>query len=113
MKYEEALALVQEEYETKRDSDHSHVICTGLTYNGCEGFCVVLYKDANGEAIITDMGETKEVFSEVPEKYWINLCKKAKCEFRHWSIVRKFRSIDDLDKYIRFLDKVSDRFCGL
>ena len=70
MTYSEALSLVGSEFELLKDSDHSCVIRTGLTYDGCNGFCVVIYKKNDGKVVLTDMGETKEIFDEVSEEEW-------------------------------------------
>ena len=112
MTYQEALALVKTEYETQRDSSHSEVIYTGLTYDGCSGFCVVLY-DEGDRVILTDMGETKEVFDEVREEEWTALCEEAGFVFRHWHIEREFHSLDDVELYIAFLDAISNLFWNI
>ena len=64
MDYIKALEIIEKEFETRRESSHNKIIKTGLTYDGCNGFCVSIYDD-NGVALITDLGETKEVFDEV------------------------------------------------
>lgn len=109
MTYEEALALVKSEYDTRYDDKHCEVIRTGLTYDGCSGFCVVLY-DEGDRVILTDMGVTKEIFDEVTEEEWNALCQAAGCTFRNWRIEREFHSIEDADAFIEFLDKISDLF---
>ena len=109
MTYEKALEIIEEEFETMRESSNNKIIRTGLTYDGCRGFCVSIYND-NGMAIITDLGETKEVFDEVTEEEWIKLCEENNFEFRHWRIVRVFNCIEDLYDFIKFLDMISDKF---
>ena len=109
VRYEEALVIIEEEFETRRESSHNKIIMTGLTYDGCRGFCVSIYDD-NGVAIITDLGETKEVFDEVTKEEWIKLCTENNFEFRHWRIVRVFDSINDLYDFIKFLDMISDKY---
>ena len=87
MTYEEALKIIEAEYETLPDSPHNKIIRTGLTYNGFNSFCVSIYTD--GESVIlTDLGETKEVFDEVTEGEWRELCEAHGFEFRHWRIVK-------------------------
>ena len=109
MTYEEALKIIEAEYETLPDSPHNKIIRTGLTYNGFNSFCVSIYTD--GESVIlTDLGETKEVFDEVTEGEWRELCEAHGFEFRHWRIVKVFGSIDDVDDFIRFLDLISTRY---
>lgn len=112
MTYKEALEIIEEEFETIKESSHNRIIITGLTYDGCQGFCVSIYDD-NGEAIITDLGETKEVFDEVSLEKWINLCNEHNFEFRHWRIVRKFNSISDLYEFIEFIDFISNNYFEL
>ena len=48
MDFENVLELAREEFELIKDSGHCYIVRTGLTYNGCEGFCVALYKKENG-----------------------------------------------------------------
>ena len=109
MTYEEALELIRIEYETQKDSKHAEIIYTGLTYDGCNGFCVALYNNGD-ELILTDFGETKEIFDEVEEKQWIELCSEHGFEFRHWRIVRRFTSLRDVEEFIEFLDFISEEF---
>lgn len=110
MDFEKVLELAREEFELIKDSGHCYIVRTGLTYNGCEGFCVALYKKENGEVVITDLGETKEVFYEVTEEEWKELCVSNGCEFNHWRIEKPFTSMEDLFSFIGFLDYVSDLF---
>jgi hypothetical protein len=112
MEYKKAVELIEKEYETIRESSHNKIIRTGLTYDGCRGFCVSIYDD-NGVALITDLGETKEVFDEVSKAEWEELCEEHGFEFRHWRIVREFSSINDLYEYIKFLDFISDKYFKL
>ena len=109
MTYKEALALVKSEYDTCRDAEHCEIILTGLTYDGCNGFCVCLYNEGD-RVILTDMGETKDVFDEVSEEEWTALCSEAGFDFRHWHIEREFHSLDDVELYIAFLDAVSNLY---
>lgn len=112
MTYEEALALVKSEYDTLRDAGHCEIILTGLTYDGCNGFCVCLYNEGD-RVILTDMGETKDVFDEVSEEEWTALCSEAGFVFRHWHIEREFHSLEDVALYIAFLDAVSNLFWNI
>ena len=112
MTYEEALALVKTEFKTRRDAAHCEIIRTGLTYDGCNGFCVCLYNYGD-RVCLTDMGETKEIFDEVTKEEWIALCEENGCVFNHWRLERKLESIEDVYAYIQFLDMVSDKFFNL
>lgn len=110
MDFEKVLELAREEFELIKDSGHCYVVRTGLTYDGCEGFCVALYKKENGEVVITDLGETKEVFCDVTEEEWQELCLYHGFEFNRWRIEKPFTSMEDLFSFIGFLDYVSDLF---
>ena len=112
MTYDEALELVKEEYETKRITDNCYKIKTGLTYDGCRGFSVTLYTDGE-EIILSDLGNTKEVFDEVDAEEWEELCESHGFEFNRYRIIRRFSSTDDVYQYIKFLDFVSDKFFPL
>ena len=109
MTYEQALELIATEYELMGHAPHYRRIRTGLTYDGCTGFCVAIYND-NGEVILTDMGETKEVFDEVTEEEWTMLCEAHGLRFRHWHIELPFEKLDDLYDFIYFLDLISSQF---
>lgn len=109
MEYLKALEIIEKEFETIYESSHNKIVRTGLTYDGCRGFCVSIY-DKEGEALLTDLGITKDVFDEVEKEEWESLCKEHNFEFAHWSITRKFTCIEDLYEYIRFLDFCSDKF---
>ena len=85
MTYQEALALVKSEFSTRRDADHVEVIRTGMTYDGCQGFCVVVY-DYGDKVVLSDMGETKYFFFEVPDEEWVALCEENGFDFNHYRI---------------------------
>ena len=109
IKYEDVLKLVKEEFETRKDAPHCEIVKTGLTYDGCSGFCVAIYN--YGDVVkISDLGETKEVFDEVTEEQWADTCKRNGFEFNHWRIERVFNSMEDLYEFIQFLDAISDLF---
>lgn len=109
MTYKEVLDLVHTEYETMKDSSHCEIIITGLTYDGCNGFCVAVY-DYGDVVKITDIGETKEIFDEVTEEQWKDVCSRNGFEFNHWRIERVFNSMEDVHEFIDFLDEISDFF---
>jgi hypothetical protein len=109
MTFEEAIKITEEDFELIKDTPHTRLVRTGLTYDGAKGFCVMLY-DKGDRAIITDCGETKEVFDEVTEDEWKKLCKENGTEFNHWRIEKDFNGIEDLYEYIKFIDMISDKF---
>lgn len=109
MTYQEAVALAATEFELKRDTSHTTLVLTGLTYDGCNGFCVMIY-DMGDHAVVTDIGETKEHFDEVTEEEWKDLCASHGFAFNHWRIERDIRSTQDIYDFIEFLDFVSDKF---
>ena len=109
MTYEQVLSIIETEYETIKSAPHAKFIRTGLTYDGCNSFCVCIY-NKDGVAILTDLGKTKDVFDEVSEEDWIELCKQNDFEFNHWSIQRVFTKIEDVEDFIVFLDKISCKY---
>ena len=109
MNYSEALALVQSEFKTTKYASNCYVIRTNKTYNGANGFCVTLYNKGD-KVVLSDLGETKEIFDEVPKETWESLCKENGFEFNRWSIENDFISLDDVYEYIDFLDKISDTY---
>ena len=103
------MSIVREEFETMREADHVEVVKTGLTYDGCNGFCVAIYN--YGDVVkITDLGETKEHFDQFTEEQWADVCAQNNFEFNNWRIERVFNSMDDLEEYIKFIDVISDTF---
>ena len=109
MKYIEALKIIEEEFETIKESSHNKIIITNLTYDGFNSFCVSIY-DTGETVILTDLGTTKDVFDEVSEEEWIKLCNDNNFKFNHWSIVREFTSIQDGEDFIKFLDEISSKY---
>lgn len=63
--------------------------------------------------MLTDLGETKEIFDEVTGEKWTGLCNEHGFEFNSWSIEKNFNSNDDVYDYIAFLDYISDKFFPL
>lgn len=109
MTFGEAIKIVEKEFDLIYDSPHAKVVRTGLTYDGCRGFCVSIYDSEEG-ALVSDLGETKEVFDEVEEAEWKALCEEHGFRFVHWRIIRDFTGIEDLYEFIRFLDFISDKY---
>ena len=109
MTYEEVLKIVSEEFELINDSIHNKIVRTGLTYDGCRGFCVSIYNKGDS-VVITDLGETKEVFDEVEKEEWIKLCTEHGYMWNHWRIEKEFTCIEDLYDYIKFIDFISDKY---
>ena len=109
MTYEQALEIIEKEFDTRRETPHNKIIMTGLTYDGFNSFCVSIY-NKDGTAILTDLGITKDVFDEVPEEDWIELCEQNGFKFNHWSIQRIFSKIEDVEDFIVFLDKISCKY---
>lgn len=112
MTYEEALGIVKGEFRTRHDAAHCEIIRTGLTYDGCNGFCVVLYNYGD-RIVVSDMGNTKEFFDEVEEAEWEKLCAENGFEFNSRRIEKEFRTIDDIYDYINFIDEISDKYFTL
>ena len=107
MFFQEALKIIESKFKTIKESDHNKIIITNKTYDGSNGFCVSIYNKDN-IAILTDLGVTKDIFDEVLEEEWIKHCKKFGFSFNHWSIVKEFNELNDLYKYIEFLDIISN-----
>lgn len=110
MTYEEALTIIKSEFETRRDAPHCEIIKTGLTYDGCEGFCVTIYNYPDRGPVLSDLGETKEIFDEVEKEEWEALCAENGFEFNHWRIEKPFTCLEDAYDYINFLDMISDKY---
>ena len=110
MTYEKALAMIETEFETiKGGADCYRGIRTGLTYDGFNPFCVNIYNSENG-VVLSDFGNTKEVFDEVDEGEWTALCEAHGFRFDHGKIVREFKAVTDVADFILFLDLVSTKF---
>lgn len=109
MTYEEALEMIEEEFETIYNAPRCKVLRTGMTYNGANGFCVSVY-DSDDGVIITDLGQTKEIFDEVTVEEWTALCEEHGFKFVHWRIVREFKGMQDVYDFIEFLDLVSTKY---
>ena len=113
MTYQEALAIVRTKYETRRSGPHCELVITGLTYDGCNGFSVHIYNYDDRGPVITEIGETKEIYDEVKEEEWKALCAENGYEFNCWRIEKPFTCLEDLDNYIEFLDGVCDKYFGI
>ena len=110
MTFEEALSIVEGEFETRYTAPHGRAIRTHLTYDGFNGLSVELC-DNHGEAVLTDGGITKDIFFEVEnEDEWRELCEAHGFEFNRWNIERKFSGISDVYDYIDFLLLVCDKY---
>lgn len=118
MDFNQALALIQTEYETRRCADHAYYVRTHLTLDGCNAFSIVLYHDESGyyqsgEIILTDTGNTHYTFFEAPAEDFKALCDKYGFSFVNNCICRPFTGMQDLYDFIDFLIVISDIYCPL
>ena len=72
MTYEEALEMVGAEFELCRHSPVTQAVRTGRTLDGCNSFSIVIYNKVD-KVILSDLGNTKDVFDEVPKEEWEEL----------------------------------------
>jgi hypothetical protein len=72
MTYEEALEMVGAEFELCRHSPVTQAVRTGRTLDGCNSFSIVIYNKVD-KVILSDLGNTKDVFYEVPQEEWEEL----------------------------------------
>ncbi len=106
MTYQEALTLIESEFETRKASDHADAVKVPRSYNGSTLFAVYLYQ--GDTLMLTDLGVTKDIFDEVEEEEWSAFCKEKGFRFAHWRIERDFHSLNDLYAFIDFLEEISD-----
>ncbi len=111
MKYEEALEIVEKEFETRYVDEDCRALRINLTYDGYSGLYIVVF-DKDGEAFLSDEGETKNVFWKyVNEAEWSSLCAENGFVFtRHMSIERRFISMKDVHDFIDFLLIISEKY---
>lgn len=109
MTYEQALATIEKKYRTHHVDSRSRYIFVDYTYDGHSLFYIELRNEEEGP-LLSDGGNTKEIFDEVSEREWRYLCQKHHFVFNHWKLQRPFKSMKDLDAFIRFLDLISNRF---
>ena len=109
MTYTEALTLIKTEFETRKVAPHCEIIKTNRTLNGYNSFSINLYQGFD-KVILSDLGATKDVFDEVEEEEWRELCASFGFEFKRWKIVRDFSGLDDVYDFIEFLNFIADRF---
>ena len=100
------------EFELRPHSPVTQIVRTGRTLDGCNSFCIIIYNKVD-KVVLTDIGRTKDVFDEVSEEEWEELCKAHNFEFLHWSIVREFTGLQDVYDFIGFLDVIADKYCPL
>ncbi len=108
MIYSKGLELVKSEFKTIKESGHNEAIYLEMTYDGFNCFYISVY-DRDGEAILTDLGVSTEVFDEIEDEQWERDCVEHGFEYNHWHIERKLNSIDDVYDFIKFLDYISNR----
>ena len=110
MTYKKALTLIRKRYQTIYDAPHCEIIRTGRTLDGYHSFTVALYDYKDGKLVITDLGETKEVFDEVTEETWRKICEEKGFVFNHWRLEKEFVSMKTVTEFIKFLNYIADLF---
>ena len=107
MLFDDALKLIQTEFEVRKVAELCYLIKTGLTYDGVNSFFITLYGYGN-ELILSDTGRTVEILDEVPLSNLENLCNENDFNFVNYKITLKFNGLESVYNYINFMNKLAD-----
>ena len=77
--------------------------------NLCNYYFIALVS-YNGTLILTDIATTVEVFPDVTENEWIEICKKYNMSWNDWHIECEYTGIESLNNFIKLLDDIVKSF---
>ncbi len=106
MEFEEAKALIKTHYKTNQFASDIETIKINKMLNWSSYYFIVLRKDKDGSAKLTDLRKTCEYF-DFSEDHYKNICEKHNVEFNNWAIETKFESMQSLENIIAVLDEIS------
>lgn len=109
MTFEEAINLVHTEFETRYDDENCEIIRVNWTYDGSNELMVAVYQEKDA-VVLTDLGATKDIFYQVNEDQWIDVCTRNGYIFNRGCIEHSLNDISDVHNFIEFLDSISDIF---
>ena len=105
MKFEEAKTLIKKHYGTSQFASDIEIIKIDKLINFSNYYFVILRKDKDGSAKLSDLKKTCEFF-DYEENYYKDICAKHNVTFNNWAIETKFESMQDLDNMIAVLDEI-------
>ena len=108
--FTEALEMIGEEFELRRDCMHVYFVRVGLTFDGYHSISIALRDDMGDELILTDVGAAGDCFDEVPEEEWVALCREHGFARERCRINRPFRNMEDLYAFIEFMKLIADTY---
>lgn len=107
MKFEEAKTLIKLHYKTNQFANDIETIKINKMLNWSNCYFVVLRKNKDGSAKLTDLKKTCEYF-DYSEDHYKTICKKHNVEFNNWAIETNFENLQSLENIIAVLDEISN-----
>ena len=104
MQYLDAIQLTRKHYDTVEFTKDIEIIKINKLLDFSNYYFVVINND-NGNAILTDMAKTNEIFSKSEEE-WKAITDKFGLNLDNFEICTPFNQIEDLYNFISLLDWV-------
>ncbi len=108
----EALEMIAEEFELRREGMHDYSVRVNATLDGYHFFFIELREDMEGGLVLTDSGCTYHCFEDIAEDTaeWVALCEQNGFAFAHYRILRPFTGMQDVYDFIDLLNLVADTY---
>lgn len=108
MEFKDAINQIGELYEYSKMGDDAIEIYTKFLLTPFNFYLICLVNN-NGKFYLTDMAETANTI-EKDELYFRLKCHKYNIEFINWHIEKEYKSIEDLNTFIKLLDEISEEY---
>lgn len=105
MLYEDAKTLIKKHYGTSQFASDIEIIKINKFINFSNYYFVILRKDKDGSAKLSDLRKTCDFF-DYEEDYYKEICARHNVMFNDWAIETKFESLQDLDNIIAAIDEI-------
>lgn len=105
MLYEDAKTLIKKHYGTSQFASDIEIIKINKLINFSNYYFVILRKDKDGSAKLSDLRKTCDFF-DYEEDYYKEICARHNVMFNDWAIETKFESLQDLDNIIAVIDEI-------
>ncbi len=109
MTIEKAVIEISKEYKLKYENDKMYVFESDEMLNFFTYYWFALIED-KGKILITDFAETAQVFPDLKEEVFKEICERNGVSFDNWHIEVEYKSNADVANYIKVFDELAERF---
>ena len=112
MTIQRAVLEISKKYKLKYENDKMYVFESDDMLNFYTYYWFALIEH-NGKVLLTDFADTTQVFPDLEEKDFKEICERHGVSFNDWHIEIEYRSIEDVDNYYKVFDELAKKYGDL